>query len=323
MIGQAQSTSDIRQAIKDEDSSSDDETSSLNPNRRRSSSHDRRNSATRINGQRTKLGNGNIARSERDLTKVTKVRVRPSSIAKEDLGDSKNMNIATSNVASKQRPKMKTTTMIVNDPSLPANYNTAEKQSRSATFPAQLDVVHEPLDWKLVEQTNMSLQQASDNLVQLYKRISLDHSLQENMRIQFLQKLVITADIAQQTLRPINPGSQSIVPNNMPKANTASPISSSGVTISGNNMSSIVNPQQQSYNHRQNIPKSNNPYFQQMIGTYIGHAEITREEKEELAQENRRHNKALSMPGYGSASVTESTTVPPPIPPPQTQSYLL
>ena len=78
-------------------------------------------------------------------------------------------------------------------------------------------MVHEPLDWKLVEQTNMALQQASDNLVQLYKRISLDHSLQENMRIQFLQKLVITADIAQQTLRPINPGSQSIVPNNMIK----------------------------------------------------------------------------------------------------------
>ena len=41
MIGQAQSTSDIRQAIKDEDSSSDDDTSSLNPTRRRSSSHDR------------------------------------------------------------------------------------------------------------------------------------------------------------------------------------------------------------------------------------------------------------------------------------------
>ena len=81
-------------------------------------------------------------------------------------------------------------------------------------------------------------------------------------------------------------------------------------------MSSIVNPQQQSYNHRQNIPKSNNPYFQQMIGTYIGHAEMTREEKEELAQDNRRHNRALPMSGYGSASVTETTTVPPPIPPP-------
>ena len=41
MMGQAQSTSDIRQAIKDEDSSSDDDTSSLNPTRRRSNSHDR------------------------------------------------------------------------------------------------------------------------------------------------------------------------------------------------------------------------------------------------------------------------------------------
>ena len=41
MMGQAQSTSDLRQVVKDEDSSSDDDTSSLNPSRRRSSSHDR------------------------------------------------------------------------------------------------------------------------------------------------------------------------------------------------------------------------------------------------------------------------------------------
>ena len=41
MMGQAQSTSDIRQAIKDEDSSSDEETSGVSSNRRRSSSHDR------------------------------------------------------------------------------------------------------------------------------------------------------------------------------------------------------------------------------------------------------------------------------------------
>lgn len=41
MIGQAQSTSDIRQAIKDEDSSSDEETSGVSSSRRRSSSHDR------------------------------------------------------------------------------------------------------------------------------------------------------------------------------------------------------------------------------------------------------------------------------------------
>ena len=197
------------------------------------------------NVQRNKLGNGNIARSERDLTKVTKVRVRPNTITKDDLGQP-DMNASASNAVLKQRPKMKTTTMIINDAGLPANHVAKEKQRPS--FPTQIgnknigvlvlcavpfsaayrskvltinifdliDVVHEPLDWRLVEQTNMALQQASDNLVQLYKRISLDHSLQENMRIQFLQKLVITADIAQQTLRPINPGSQS-TPSNLMK----------------------------------------------------------------------------------------------------------
>merc|ERR1719242_2129577 len=40
---------------------------------------------------------------------------------------------------------------------------------RMLPAPPLTDVVHEPLDWKLVEQTNMALQQASDNLVQLYK----------------------------------------------------------------------------------------------------------------------------------------------------------
>ena len=107
--------------------------------------------------------------------------------------------------------------MIINFLVLALNYILKSRKLIQGIHFAILDVVHEPLDWKLVEQTNMALQQASDNLVQLYKRISLDHSLQENMRIQFLQKLVITADIAQQTLRPINPGSQSIVPNNMVK----------------------------------------------------------------------------------------------------------
>ena len=189
-----------------------------------------------------------MARSERDLTKVTKVRVRPNTLTKDEIGSTNSMNSTTSNSVLKPRPKMKTTTMIINDASLPANHSQDVLHHRSMYHhPTQIgnfwfqmpirsryqilaqflqilkmfilisDVVHEPLDWKLVEQTNMALQQASDNLVQLYKRISLDHSLQENMRIQFLQKLVITADIAQQTLRPINPGSQSIMPNNMVK----------------------------------------------------------------------------------------------------------
>lgn len=238
-------------------------------------------------------------------------------MTKDDVGPSNNMNITPSNVVLKQRPKMKTTTMIINDAVLPANHAAVEKQHRPTSFPAQLDVVHEPLDWRLVEQTNMALQQASDNLVQLYKRISLDHSLQENMRIQFLQKLVITADIAQQTLRPINPGSHSMVPNNLAKANTSTPFTSSGVTISGNNMNATaVNLQKQPFNHQQNVAKSSNPYFQQMIGNYVGHGTVIRDEKDALVQENKRHNTSVSITQYDNGCVNETTVVPPPIPPP-------
>ena len=65
------------------------------------------------------------------------------------------------------------------------------------------DVLHAPLEWRLVEQTRASLQEASDNLIQLYKRISLDHSLDEGLRHRFLQDLVSSADLAQATLRPL------------------------------------------------------------------------------------------------------------------------
>ena len=69
--------------------------------------------------------------------------------------------------------------------------------------PIFADVLHAPLDWRLVEQTRSSLQEASDNLIQLYKRISLDHSLDEGLRHRFLQDLVTSADVAQATLRPL------------------------------------------------------------------------------------------------------------------------
>ena len=91
-----------------------------------------------MNPQRNKLGNGNIARSERDLTKVTKVRVRPNSMTKDDVGTSNNVTSSASNVALKQRPKMKTTTMIINDALLPANHAAGEKQHRPMSFPTQL-----------------------------------------------------------------------------------------------------------------------------------------------------------------------------------------
>lgn len=71
------------------------------------------------------------------------------------------------------------------------------------------DVVRAPLNWQLAESTANSLQHAADNLVQLYKRISLDYDLEESTRTEFLQRLSSTAGVAQQTLRPVNPGSTS------------------------------------------------------------------------------------------------------------------
>jgi hypothetical protein len=69
-----------------------------------------------------------------------------------------------------------------------------------------VDVVRAPLNWQLTESTALALQQAADNLVQLYKRISLDYDLEESTRAEFLQRLAAAAGSAQNTLRPVNPG---------------------------------------------------------------------------------------------------------------------
>ena len=126
------------------------------------------------------------SRSERDLTKVTKVRVRTGS--KEESN------------SNKQRAKMKTTTMIVNDG------GSSSVTSGEFAGPTTVDVVRAPLNWQLAESTAQALQVASDNLVQLYKRISLDYELEESQRIEFLQRLASSAGVSQQTLRPVNPG---------------------------------------------------------------------------------------------------------------------
>lgn len=182
-----------------DDTTSEEENSSISSSqRRRSNSHDRRNGIKERKSSKSSLvggmgpgggvggglGNPLMARSERDLTKVTKVRVRSAGSARDltqlDPG-------AAPPGGAKARPKMKTTTMIV-----------------SGDVPqGPIDVLHAPLDWRLVEQTRSSLQEASDNLIQLYKRISLDHSLDEGLRHRFLQDLVTSADVGQATLRPL------------------------------------------------------------------------------------------------------------------------
>lgn len=51
----------------------------------------------------------------------------------------------------------------------------------------------------------MQLQKASDDLVQLYKRISLDYDMEDKERAKMLQKLAFMAGVSQQTLKPVNP----------------------------------------------------------------------------------------------------------------------
>ena len=58
------------------------------------------------------MGNPLMARSERDLTKVTKVRVRSAGSAR-DLTQLDPGVVPPGQVGAKARPKMKTTTMIV------------------------------------------------------------------------------------------------------------------------------------------------------------------------------------------------------------------
>lgn len=89
---------------------------------------------------------------------------------------------------------MKTTTMIVTSP----EDQIGPKMGQN--------VVKAPLNWQLVDTTIGQLQKASDDLVQLYKRISLDYEMEDGERAKMLQKLAMTAGaVSQQTLKPVNP----------------------------------------------------------------------------------------------------------------------
>ena len=213
--GHAQSAQDLsrlgrREANNEEDSSSEAENlarlkQSQHPRSRRSSSQDRHHnragqlpmSSKSVTNLST-VGNPH-SRSERDLTKVTKVRVRSSkdevNLAKEKLHKQQQQQQQQS--SPQQRAKMKTTTMIVSDPN------------------PTVDVVRAPLNRQLIESTAVSLQSSADNLVQLYKRISLDHELEESTRSDFLRRLSAAAGAAHLTLKPVAPSSSSVVQVNV------------------------------------------------------------------------------------------------------------
>ena len=117
---------------------------------------------------------------------MTKVRVRTQITPTSNSPVTKEVQ----NQQLKPRTKMKTTTMIISGSEASENVQ---------------NVVRAPLNWQLVDQTVIQLQKASDDLVQLYKRISLDYEMEDSERAQMLQKLALMAGISQQTLKPVNP----------------------------------------------------------------------------------------------------------------------
>ncbi|XP_040574255.1 uncharacterized protein Wdr62 isoform X3 [Lepeophtheirus salmonis] len=223
-IGQmsSQSTSDLRSTKEGgggsssnriEDSSSE-ENSDRKSGRRRSSSQDRRSSSYRNNGSEgVGLNHEHRARSERDLSKVTKVKVRTNS--KEDSSSLGVGGPTPSSYYKQQKNKMKTTTLIVNnndeDNGLNINHNNNNELRLIPSTRVREDMLHynqqsSPLSRGLVDKTAAALVHAADNLVQLYKRIAIDYDLNDNMKSELLAKLANSAVTAQQTLNPVHPG---------------------------------------------------------------------------------------------------------------------
>ena len=145
---------------REEDTSSEEEQGGRT--RRRSSSTDRRGPVVKPRESPGRNGAPVRARSERDLSKVTTVKVGQAQ-GKEAM-------------LYKQRTKMKTTTIISNNGTMIVNQPVARGGGGRG------EVTTAPLSRELAERTAETLQAAADDLVKLYKRISLDDDLDDHLR---------------------------------------------------------------------------------------------------------------------------------------------
>lgn len=189
------------------------------------------------------------ARSERDLSKVTKVKV---------LGPPKEALVY------KQRTKMKTTTIISNDGAMTVNQPTLAVEPPS---PAHMngvsrgseEVTRAPLSRELAERTAQTLQEAADNLVKLYKRISLDDDLNDHLRSELMAQISMGAGATAGTLSLVSGGE---VAKNNPNGEIASAAMAS--------INQILAKQANGGQGNQNVPQdlSSNPYFQYMFENY-------------------------------------------------------
>jgi len=210
----SKSTNDLRgPSARDHEETSSEEEVKL---RKRSTSQDRQE-------------RGPIrAKSERDLSRVAKVK----------LGSSGQSESGTSTPTQRQqRTKMKTTTLISNDGAVVVKQ---AEPMMSAKGTEAVDVTRAKLSKQLADRTSYKLQESADDLVKLYKRVSLDDDLDDQLRSQLLSQLAAGATSTLNTLKLVCDSSDSSVRPS---------------TISFNRQ-----PPQQDL--------ASNPYFQHMLENY-------------------------------------------------------
>jgi len=176
-----QSQGDLRRISGvDQDTSSEED---MSWSKHRSTSQDRRHGDSRTAPGR--------AKSERDLSRVARVNL--SSAGSRD-------NVSTP-TAQKQRTKMKTTTLISGDGAVVVNPPETQHPQFAVRGTEAVDVSRAPLSRQLAERCGAKMQEAADDLVKLYKRISLDDDLDDTLRGELLSQLTAGASLTAGTLR--------------------------------------------------------------------------------------------------------------------------
>lgn len=178
------------------------------------------------------------ARSERDLSKVTTVKVGQAQ-GKEAM-------------LYKQRTKMKTTTIISNNGTMIVNQPVARGGGGRG------EVTTAPLSRELAERTAETLQAAADDLVKLYKRISLDDDLDDHLRSELMSQLSSGAMATSGTLRLVSGG----------EMNSHGEIASAAMA----SINQILTKQTNGGPGPPHLPQQQdlaaNPYFQHMLENY-------------------------------------------------------
>lgn len=132
------------------------------------------------------------AKSERDLSRVAKVKVS---------GQVREAALQPQQIA-RMRTKMKTTTIISNDGAMVVNPPLQPTIPQYAVKGTEaVDVTRAPLSKQLAQRCGAKMQEAADDLVKLYKRISLDDDLDDTLRSELLSQLSAGASNTSATLR--------------------------------------------------------------------------------------------------------------------------